>query len=391
MKIGRQASVMLASMLLLAGCKNFFNVPGSGGCTTNCSAVSSGVFYVLNSGAGQTGIAGYSVVSGALTQLTGSPYALSSVPYAIAVAPNDSFLYVSTQSGIYLYTIGSGGVLTLASTAPVSTDFAAYSMQVDATDSWLVEASGSGYLYAIPISPATGKTTGAVQQVSLVGITARQMVISPNNAEVFVALGGSGTAVIPFAAASVDPLPASVSTLIAVKAGGASISVSVDPTNQLLYIGETGSGSGSGNTGILRAFLFSSLSKTPTEVTGSPYASGGLTPVSILPTADGAYLYVGNSTVSSSSTGNVTGFTVTSTGTAYSLTALGGAAVAGGTTPAGLAEDSTRSIVLLVNSGGSPDLDVYSFDTTTLGQLDSVLTSSTGTDPVGAIAVAAAP
>ncbi len=233
MKIGLQASVVMASMLLLAGCKNFWNVPSTTGCTTNCPAtISSGVFYVLNSNAGQVEIAGYSIVNSTLTALAGSPYTLPSGPYAIAIAPNSNFLYVSTQSGIDLYTIGSGGSLTLASTTPISTDFAAFSMQVDATDSWLVEASGSGYLYAIPISPLTGKTTGTVQQVSLAGIAPRQLTISPDNTYVFVALGGSGTEVIPFKASSTDPLPAIAGVPIAVKApGGGALSVAVDPTS----------------------------------------------------------------------------------------------------------------------------------------------------------------
>jgi 6-phosphogluconolactonase (cycloisomerase 2 family) len=384
---------VLAAMSLLAGCKNFWQVSpkGGGGCTTNCTTISSGVFYVLNSNAGQDEIAGYSIVNSTLTPLTGSPYKLPSGPYAIAVAPNNSFLYVSTQSGIYLYTIGASGVLTLANSTPISEDFAAYSMQVDATDSWLVEASGSGYLYAYPIDPSTGATTGTVQQVSLADIRPRQLAISPDNSNVFVALGGSGTEVIPFTASSADPLPKTVGIPIAVKApGGAAISVAVDPGNKLFYIGETSGTAGGTNSGVLRAFIYSSLSGTPVEVSGSPYPSGGMTPVSILPSASGAYVYVANSTVSNSSTGNVAGFSMTATTTAYSLSPLSSTASTG-TTPADLAEDSTGSVVLLANSGGGPDLDVYTFDTTTLGKLDSAFTFATGTDPVGALAIAAAP
>jgi 6-phosphogluconolactonase (cycloisomerase 2 family) len=389
MKIGKQARVMLAATLLLAGCKNFFNVSSTTTtCTTNCATTSSGVFYVLNSNSGQVGIAGFSIVSGKLTAITGSPFTVASSPYAIAVAPNNSFLYVSTSTGIYLYTIGSGGALTVASKTPISTDFSAYTMQVDATDSWLVEASGGGYLYAIPVNPTNGTTTGTPQQVALAGFSAHQLVISPDNTNVFVTLGGTGTAVIPFAAASTDPLPKSVGAPIAVKVpGGVAVSVAVDPKNQLLYIGETSVTSAATNTGGLRAFLYSSLSGTPIEIPGSPYASGGLTPASILPIATGAYVYVANSTVSNSSTGNVSGFAITPSGTTYALTALSSTA-AGGTTPEDLAEDSTGSVVLLVNSGGNPDLEAFSFDTTSPGKLDSVLTSSTGTDPVGAIAVA---
>jgi 6-phosphogluconolactonase (cycloisomerase 2 family) len=392
MKIGLKASVVMASMLL-AGCKGFWNASSTTGCTSSCSTtITSGNFYVLNSNEGQIEIAGYSIVQNTLTALTGSPYTLPSGPYAIAVAPNGSFLYVSTQSGIYLYSIGSTGGLKLASTTPIATDYAAYSMQVDATDSWLVEASGSGYLYAIPVNSSTGATTGTVQQISLAGITPRQLAISPDNTKVFVALSGAGTEVVPFTASSADPLPKSVGAPIApAGVAGGSISVAVDPSDRLLYIGETLGTSGSANTGVLRAFLSNSLGGTPTEVTGSPFPSGGITPAAILPEASGAYVYVANATVSNSTTGGISGFSVTASGTSYSVTSLSNTATSAGTTPAGLAEDSTGSVVLLVNSGGNPDLDVYSFDATTLGQLDATFTFATGTDPVGARAIAAAP
>jgi hypothetical protein len=129
-------------MLLQAGCKNFWQMTPAGR-TTICSTVSSGIFYVLNSSTGQVEIAGSSIVNGLLAALTGSPYVLPSTPYAIAVAPNNQFLYVSTWSGIYLYTIGSSGTLTLSSTTPIATDYADHSIQVYATNSWLVDASAS--------------------------------------------------------------------------------------------------------------------------------------------------------------------------------------------------------------------------------------------------------
>jgi 6-phosphogluconolactonase (cycloisomerase 2 family) len=391
MKFIRKGIAVLAVTFLLAGCKNFWLTTSPGGCTTNCSTVSSGVFYLLNSNIGQVALEGYSIVNGSLTALAGSPYSLSSTPYAIAVAPNNRFLYVSTASGIYLYTIGTSGALTLSSTTPIITDFAAYSIQVDATNTWLVDASESGYLYAIPINSSTGQTSGAVQQLSLAGIASRHVAISPDNTYIFVALGINGTEVIPFSAASTNPLPTSVKTLIATKnAGGASLSVAVDPGNRLFYIGETLGTSSSANTGVLRAFSYASLSSTLTEATGSPYASGGLTPVSILPIASGGYVYVANSTVSNSTTGSITGFAVPVNGSAYSLTQLNSSASTG-VSPACLAEDSTGLVVLLVNSGGSPDLNVYTFDANTPGNLDSVLTFATGTDPVAALAIAAAP
>jgi hypothetical protein len=380
-------------MLLLAGCGSFWQTTSTTptGCTTNCTTLTSGIFYVLNSNVGQDEVAGFSIVGGVLTAVSGSPYSVPSAPFAIAVAPNNHFLYVSTGSGIYLYTIGSNSALTLSSTTPILTDFAAISIQVDATNSWLVDASESGYLSAIPISPSTGLKTGAVQQIPLAGISTRQMAISPDNANIFVTLGISGTEVVPFNATSASPLATTPGVMIAVKSpGGAALSVAVDPNNRLFYIGETLGSSANANTGGLRAFTYTSLSGVLAEITGSPFASGGLTPVSILPIASGTAVYVANSTVSSSTTGTISGFTVSAIASGYSLTPVSSSPLTG-ITPAGLAEDSTKTVVLLVNSGGTPDLDAYTFDAMTSGKLDSGFTSSTGTDPVGAVAIAAAP
>jgi hypothetical protein len=73
----------------------------------------------------------------------------------------------------------------------------------------------------------------------------------------------------------------------------------------------------------------------------------------------------------------------------YSLTTV--STVSAGITTVGLAEDSSSTYVLAVNSGGSDDLDVYTFDQTTSGKLDLATQIATGTDPVKATAVVAVP
>jgi 6-phosphogluconolactonase (cycloisomerase 2 family) len=393
--MGRWARLLLVGVLLLASCKGFWNPVNSGGSGTGATG---SVFYVLNQQTSQ--LAAYSIVTGTLTPLTGSPYTLPSAPWAIAVAPNNAFLYVSTATGIYLYSIGTGGVPALASSTPIASDTAAYAIAVDSTNSWLLEASGVGYLYAIPISPANGtvSATAKEQQVALSGNSPQKMAISPDNKYIFIALGNAGTVIVPFTTANTDPLPTGISTVIAVYGtSGAAVSVAVDPsaTPRLFYIGEVAVTAGTSNTGGVRAFNYSSLSSgTPTEISGSPYASGGLAPYSILPTpystSPGAYIYVANRSVSNSTTGNISGFALTSTGTTYTLTVLTTTAAAG-TYPVSLAQDATGNYVLAVDSGGGPDLEAYTFDATTAGKLDSAFNSNTGTDPVGAIAIAAAP
>jgi hypothetical protein len=99
-------------------------------------------------------------------------------------------------------------------------------------------------------------------------------------------------------------------------------------------------------------------------------------------------VYVANGT-GASSAGNVAGFTITASGAATpTYTIAADTTTAAGVQPLGPAEDSTGTFVFEVGSLGSPYFDAYIFDTTTLGQLDSQITSTTS---VGSIAIVAAP
>ena len=156
MKMGTWARWMLLAAPMMAGCANFWQAPstssGSGGCTTSCTTANSGDFYILNSGS-TSQIAGYSFASGVLTKLTGSPYAVTGTPYAMAIAPSDGFFYLSSNAGIYVFPIGTGGAL--GTVATVSSDVTAYAIQVDRSGSWLVEAlpvTGGVELNAIPLN-----------------------------------------------------------------------------------------------------------------------------------------------------------------------------------------------------------------------------------------------
>jgi 6-phosphogluconolactonase (cycloisomerase 2 family) len=383
MTIQKWATLALLALPFLAGCKGFWDAPSTSGTGTGTTTASSGNFYVLNAKTSQ--IAGYYINAGVVTALTGSPYTVPALPIAIALAPNNAFLYVSTANGIYDFTIASNGELSLGnSSAPISSD-QAVSMQVDASNSWLVESvSGASLVYAIPINSSTGAATSKTEQfVALPASTVQQVAISPDNLHVLVAMGAGGTAVVPFNTANPNPLGV-VSTIPVENAAGAALSVAVDPSDRLFYIGETVATSGS-NTGGLRAFNFTTLK----ELSGSPYASAGLAPYSILPISTGDYVYVVNRQVSGSSTGAIAGFSVLSSNSVYSLTALG-STFSVGTNPESLVEDNTGTFVLASDFGGSPDLKGYTFDTTNAGYLDAVISSSTGTDPVEATAISAA-
>ena len=86
--------VILAAPLLIgfgaigfgAGCGDFWQAPTTtpGTCTTNCSTATSGDFYILDAGTTPQ-IVGDSIVAGALTAISGSPWTLEGAPYSMAI------------------------------------------------------------------------------------------------------------------------------------------------------------------------------------------------------------------------------------------------------------------------------------------------------------------
>jgi 6-phosphogluconolactonase (cycloisomerase 2 family) len=384
--------------LCLTGCKGFWDpLPSSGG---GGSTTSSGFFYVLNTASNQ--LVGMVINGGATAPsiISNDTFNLGATPLAITVAPNNAFLYVSTLGGIFVYTIdSSNGILTLANNGhPISND-PAVSMQVDSTNSWLVEGfPATQTLFAVQIDPNTGLLAKNIEeQVVLPSATFKQIAISPDNKYVLAAMGSNGTAIIPFASGNANPFGA-VGTIGLKNAAGSALSVAFDPivtgatTSRLFYIGESVALSGSSNTGGLRVFDFSTLNvanlNALKELSGSPLAISGLAPYAILPFSTGSYVYVVSRQTSSGSTGVIAGFSISDVSNTLALTPLG-STFAAGTNPQALVEDSSGKFVLTVNFGGNPDLLGYNIDSTHAGYLDKVVSGATGTAPTQASDIAA--
>jgi 6-phosphogluconolactonase (cycloisomerase 2 family) len=360
------ALCVAAGFMMCTGCAGFWDLPTTTSSTVTSTTLSSGYFYILDSATSQ--IISYAIESGTLTEI--ASYAPPSSPLAIAVAPDNDYLFVSTTSGIYSYTI-SDGELTLASDA-VSTD-PAVAMQVDADSEWLIETSAAGYLYAIPVLTSSGQldSSRSTAELSLSSSTVNQIAIAPNDKYVFVACGTSGTLAFAFSPSSSDPIAsAAYATIDPVNTSdGAALAIAVDPSTRLLYVGESAAVSSSGG---LRTFSIGA-SGALTEISGSPQSSGGTGPHAILPKSTGDYVYVAN--WNGSSTGNITGFEISESDSGYTLTKLS-TSVSTGIEPLSLAEDSNQNFVLAVSKSGSPYFDAYFFDSTTAGELDTTIESS---------------
>jgi hypothetical protein len=312
----------------------------------------------------------------------------------MAMAPNGDFLCVSTNTtnGVEAFPI-SRGVLGTGVTASSDEAVEALSVVAGSSHSWLVEASpisvnaSDGVIIAaIPINSTTGLNAGNGYTLSITdtSATVHQLVISPDKTYVLVALGEYGTEAIPFNANASSASPFGSPSQIGVAntaSYGSAISVAVDPTNRLFYIGETLADPSDPTLGGLRAFTFASLSTKPrVQASGSPIASGGLAPNSILPVSTPNYVYVANGE-GGSKAGNITGFKISGSGSSYTIAT--GSTTTVGVSPLALAVDSTGAFLMDVGEY-SPYFDSFTFDSTTTGQLD-VQTSSTSSASFTAI------
>ncbi|HET9100409.1 MAG TPA: beta-propeller fold lactonase family protein [Acidobacteriaceae bacterium] len=376
-------SGLMAAIVLIGttGCSSFFmpvcqanndcSSSGGGGGT----GTSSSYAYVANATLGT--LVGFPVPTAGFKTLTGSSYNIGTPPIALAATPKGTFLYVALDSGdVFLYTIGSNGVLTLGNAgSPVASTLngTGMSMTVDPTGNWLFMVSNSiDALLEYQINASTGVLTqvGQTSGIPLNAGSPTQICVTPNDQYVYVGLGIGGTDGFAFNSST----GALANQIHVAPLGVASDNaIAADNNSAYLFIGEAGKG--------IRAFTIGT-GGVPKEISGSPFASQ-LGPQSIVVDPTNTFVYVANKTANV-----ITGYTL---GTGGTLTPLSSSPFSTGSQPIAMALDSTGKYLFVVNSGGSPDMQVFSFDATTAGKLDSVTSVATGADPAGAVALSVVP
>jgi 6-phosphogluconolactonase (cycloisomerase 2 family) len=366
--LGTSASVLL----VLAGCGQFFpplSSSGGGGSTSTGNYL-----YVGNLGTNPLAVAGFSIGTTALSTISGSNWSVELEPTALAVTPDDAFLYLGSAAGaIYVYTIGSNGALTIGNGGtPVATGVSPAVLRVDSTGKWLIGGSAfSGQVFVYQIG--SGGTLTAISS-SLVTLNASTPVtdleIAPNGTYVFASLGTAGIYEMSFATGS--GALAEINGVLNPKTNNAAdMGLAVSPSGNYLFAAET-------VTGGVRVFSIGT-GGVLTEATGSPYTTN-TGAWSVLVDSTGSYVYVANRT-----SGTVSAFLLSGTG---ALTAVSGSPFTTGTLPVAMVEDKTDAYIAVICAGGSPDLQVFSIGSTTPGALTSFATAKTGTDPTQASSLA---
>lgn len=360
------AAYLGGSVLLLAGCGDFFNKNSSGG-----GGSSTGSYTYVGTTAG--GLASYSVSStGALAALSGSPLSLStSAINALAVTPNNSFLYAAVAgAGVYGLSINSSsGVATLINTSALVQDVSPLAMTVDPSGKYVLVAglyNGSAAVgeYSINSDGTLSEVSGSPITISLPSgtntsnLTVQNIVVAPSSSYVFVALGQVGVAGLPFntsgtLSVNTNLITPKTSTGSGTTVNNQDLGLAVNAGSTALFIGET-------NVGVRVITIGSNSSFT--EISGSPFAAGGQ-PRSLSFDGSGDYLYAANY-----SDGTISGYSVLASG---SLTALTGSPFSSvGTGPNALALDKSKKFLIAANESASPYVQVFSFDSTTGGKLD---------------------
>jgi 6-phosphogluconolactonase (cycloisomerase 2 family) len=360
------------SALLLAGCGDFFTKSSSGGGGTTVGSYT----YVGT----QTGVlVGYSVSStGAMATLSGSPNQFATAGISsLAVTPSNTVLYAGV-AGIGVYGLGinsSTGVTTLINTNALVQDVSPSALTVDPSGKFLMVAglaNGAAAVgeYAINSDGTLSEVTGSPVSITFVAgtdttnLSVQNIAVAPNSSYVFVTLGQLGVVPMPF---NTSGSLSANTQIIGPKAtsgiANQDLGLAVNPTSSALFVGET-------NVGV-RVFTIGTSSFT--EVSGSPFAAGGQ-PRSLTFDGTGDYLYVANATDNT-----ISGYSVLSSG---ALTALSGSPFSSvGTQPFALALDQSKKFLLAADLGGNPDVQLFSFDSTTAGKLDPGATATNAAQP----------
>lgn len=365
----------LTGLLLLAGCGQFFPPLGSGSGSGGSGTSSGDYLYVGNLGTNPLTIGGFTLASSKLSVISGAPWSVSLEATALAVTPNDQYLYLgSAAGGIYVYTIGTSGGLTIGNGGvPVATGVSPSALRVDTTGKWLLGASafsGQAYVYQIGSGGALTAISSSVVTLNSSN-PSTDMEIAPNDSYVYVSCGTAGIYTMSFNSGT--GALAQVNTVLTPKQNNAAdYGMAISPSGGYLFAAET-------VTGGVRVFSIGT-NGTLTETSGSPYTTG-TGAYSVLVDSTGSYVYVVNRTQN-----NISGFLLSNSG---ALTAISGSPFATGTTPVAIVEDNSKTYIAVICSGGSPDLQVFTFAGTTAGALTSFSTATTGTDPTEASSIAA--
>ena len=317
----------------------------------------------MNEGSsGEGTIAGYTLSSGTLTAVSGSPYSVAYAPTVAYVRPGDDLLYVgsATSGGIYCYKIGSGGVLTAENSGSAVASTAPLAMMIDPNGAYLaVLLNDYTTVLVYAIDTSTGALTLAGSGTATEGGTGSAVLFTPNDDYLYVATGTGGLSIFTF-----DSSTGAITDTGGRISAGSEISfngLASDSSSEYLLIARSGTSAGIDVHAIT----------TDGQLESGTIYTAETGPWSLAFNSGSTDVYVANK-----GSATVSEFSFSS-GTLALLTSTPAST---GTTPVAVAADASGDYLVELSSGGTPHLKVFSFSSGVLEAASSV--SSTGTNPV---------
>jgi|SRR5579871_759698 6-phosphogluconolactonase len=312
--------------------------------------------------------------SGILTQIAGSPIQSESTGvHTLLIHPSKKFLYAANtgSNSVSLFTIGGGGALTQftpdwsAGTAPTL-------LQIDSTGSFLYVGNSLG-VYSFSIDSSTGHLT----QVSsfATGLPPLNMALSPSGKFLYVTLASTqagSPGIIEILSTNAGALSIAGSQFP--QTGAGPYGIAITPNGSFLYVSNL-----TDNT--LSEFAVKSdgsLSSLGIIGQSSLYSN----PISLMTDLTGKYLFVANS----QSSGNVAGYTISSTG---GLAIVNTSPFSTAAQPAVMAIDSGGKYVFVGNEGSSAEIQSFTLDPGS-GTLTIVHSYPTGAIPTSIVTLGGA-
>jgi 6-phosphogluconolactonase (cycloisomerase 2 family) len=366
----RAVPLFLSGLLLLNGCGTgkFFTPEngnsgggsgGGGGDTTSGN-------YLFVANAGANSVSGLGISStGMLATLGGSPLNFSFTPTALTVSRDNKYLWVGTVSQIFGFTIASDGTLSAMNSGNALSNANCADMQTSPDGKWLMVLDGSGN--GIDLFSIASDGTLSIGPNGGIGFTAsgtvvpKQLRIAPSGGYVITAMGTAGELYFNFNTTTGILQYLNQTTPPGFTSDNA---IAIDSTGTYVYEARSGN-----SPGLVVNTIASNGVLVPT--TSQTYTAG-TQPYSVVLDNTGKYVYVANR-----GDNTISGWSIDVNA---KLTAISGSPFASGVAVTSLGADSTGKYIAAAAYSGSPDVTLYGFDSTTAGKLNSVATSSTGTN-----------
>ena len=201
---------------------------------------SGNLLFVLNQASNNITV--YSVNSGALSEISGSPFSVFNGPVAMVLTPSGKFLYVlnSNIAAVFGYSVSSSGALTQLPGPPTqtgtgnqSTGAGPFAIAVDPNEKFVYVANTlQNTLAILAINSSTGVLSPIVDSPFITGTSPTSLAVTPSGAYLYVANFGSTNVTAYSIASSGEPTEISGSPFSTV---GAPILLVSDPNGNFLY------------------------------------------------------------------------------------------------------------------------------------------------------------